>query len=161
MRNILLSAGWKNILKVFLLLFLSKTVLLSAQEPPVLHIKIVNIRNQLGQLAVGLYCSDAEWPYEPCLSYIFEKSKVEDGILEVDLTDLSTGSYALSVLDDENCSGAMEYFCGIPREGWGFSNNPPVLRLRAPSYEQCVFELGQEPGSLEIRLSYLNAGMRR
>ena len=54
------------------------------------------------------------------------------------LTGITPGTYAIAVFHDENSNGRLDTMLGIPREGFGFSNNPP-LRPRAPRFSECSF----------------------
>ena len=68
--------------------------------------------------------------------------------------DLAPGVYAVSVLHDENGNGKMDKsFIGIPREGYGASNNPPKMK-RAPHFDEARFSLNGPDQALEIRLIY-------
>ena len=52
----------------------------------------------------------------------FDKSRVKDGRMTVEIS-VKCGIYGISVIDDENNNGKMEYnLLGIPKEGFGFSN---------------------------------------
>jgi len=44
-------------------------------------------------------------------------------------------------------------FIGIPREGYGASNNPPKMK-RAPHFDEARFSLNGPEQALEIRLIY-------
>ena len=53
--------------------------------------------------------------------------------------NISTGEYAIKVFHDENSNGELDTnFLGIPREKYGFSNNPEVFGL--PSFEKVRFD---------------------
>ncbi len=51
------------------------------------------------------------------------------------LTGLAPGNYAVSLFHDANSNGKLDTFAGIPREGYGFSRNPP-FRPRAPRFNE-------------------------
>ncbi len=54
---------------------------------------------------------------------------------------------------DENGNGKLDTFLGIPREGFGFSKNPPV-RPRAPKFSECSFDV-HASSSIAITMQYL------
>lgn len=65
--------------------------------------------------------------------------------------ELEPGRYAIKVVHDENGNGKLDTnFMGMPVEGYGFSNNPRVMRM--PTFEEAAFELGQDGASLVIEL---------
>lgn len=64
---------------------------------------------------------------------------------------LPAGDYAVQVLHDANDNGEMDKnFLGIPSEGYGFSNNPRVMR-RA-TFEEARFDLPAGGATIAIRL---------
>jgi len=66
-------------------------------------------------------------------------------------TDLKPGQYAVSVMHDENENGQLDSnIVGIPKEGYGFSNNPRVMRK--PTFDEAKFELGASDLTIKIDL---------
>ena len=60
------------------------------------------------------------------------------------------GNYAVQVMHDENDNNKLDTnFLGIPSEGYGFSNNPNVMR-RA-HFDEARFEVGAD-AAITIRL---------
>lgn len=70
------------------------------------------------------------------------------------LGHVKPGTYALLIVHDENSNGKLDMTMGIPREGFGFSNNP-AIRMRAPTFEEVRFAV--RPGSQvqAVRLRYV------
>ena len=64
---------------------------------------------------------------------------------------------AISVLDDENSNLEMDMVLGIPKEGWGFSMNPPV-KLSAPKFRECAFLVDKPYHQITIDLRYAGKG---
>lgn len=58
----------------------------------------------------------------------------------IHLAGLAPGTYALSVIHDENSNGRLDRMMMIPREGFGFSRNPRI-RMGPPRYEDVRFEI--------------------
>ena len=99
---------------------------------------------------VAVVNSDAAWKNE---AKPVEMRKVAAGQGEVKLQfkDLPPGNYAVQVMHDENENGQLDTnFLGIPVEGYGFSNNPNVMRKA--HYDEARFDVGAEPASVTIRL---------
>lgn len=67
---------------------------------------------------------------------------------------VAAGTYAVTVLHDENVNGRLDTVLGIPREGFGFSRNP-VVRFGPPSFEAVRFQLDGPITRLTIRMQYL------
>lgn len=72
----------------------------------------------------------------------------------VQFDGLSPGSYAISIVHDENANGRMDAFLGIPREGFGFSGNA-APRLGPPSFREAPIELKSGPARHDVRMRYL------
>jgi uncharacterized protein (DUF2141 family) len=60
---------------------------------------------------------------------------IANGQASTRFADLPAGTYAISVFHDANANGKLDTFVGIPREGYGFSRNPP-FRPRAPRFSE-------------------------
>jgi len=64
------------------------------------------------------------------------------------------GFYAVSVFHDENMNQKLDKnFVGVPKEGYGASNNPKK-KMGPPSFEETKFQLSGMEQSLEIKLMY-------
>jgi uncharacterized protein (DUF2141 family) len=83
----------------------------------------------------------------------------EPGTITLEVTirgiksDLAPGSYAVSVFHDANGNGKLDTFVGIPKEGYGFSRNPP-FRPRAPRFDEAQVDLTGNSSTV-ITLRYL------
>jgi uncharacterized protein (DUF2141 family) len=68
------------------------------------------------------------------------------------------GGYAVAVFHDENGDGKFNRnFLGIPTEGFGLSNNPPI-HLGTPSFESVRFEAGDGQTTIHVRMHYVLGG---
>ncbi len=66
-------------------------------------------------------------------------------------SDLKPGRYAVAITHDENNNGKLDSnMIGMPLEGYGFSNNPRVMRK--PTFEEAVFEVGADDLSITVEL---------
>lgn len=68
-------------------------------------------------------------------------------------TGIASGDYALSVLHDENGNGRADMLMGIPREGFGFSENPRI-RFGPPRFDAARFHIGTTDLTKDVRLQY-------
>jgi uncharacterized protein (DUF2141 family) len=149
-----------RILLSTILLSLFPGPLLFAQSNPsgTIEITFHNIRSPDGQMAIGInHRNPDNFPRKADIELQFEKEGMKDGSLTVQVKDQPYGMYAISVLDDENLDLEIELFMGIPREGFGFSTNPP-FKLRAPRFEECSFEVKQPLTKISIELRYAGKG---
>ena len=88
-----------------------------------LDVHISNIRNGKGVLCVAVFANQIGFSAEKELFAIkCSKANIQNGEIRVQIP-ISKGNYSISVLDDENESGKMEYkFKFFPAEGFGFSD---------------------------------------
>ncbi len=64
---------------------------------------------------------------------------------------LAPGRYAVMVTHDENGNGRLDMNAmGMPLEGYGFSNNPQVMRK--PTWDEAAFEVGADAAAITIEL---------
>jgi len=122
-----------------------------------LEIRFVDIRNSKGKIAIGINTMPDGWPRQPQLGFDWKKENLVNGVFTVKIPDLPYGSLAISALDDENSNLEMDMFLGIPKEGFGFSMDPP-FRLSAPKFEDCSFLLNQPEQQITIRFRYAGKG---
>jgi uncharacterized protein (DUF2141 family) len=76
------------------------------------------------------------------------------GASRLDLGAVRAGTYALLVVHDENRNGRLDMMLGIPREGFGFSNNPAV-KPRAPKWEEIRFTVPPTASVQQVRIRYV------
>lgn len=71
----------------------------------------------------------------------------------LDFGPVPAGRYAISLFHDENGNGRLDKRLFIPREGYGFSRNAPVV-MGPPRFASAVFDVGA--GHHEtIRMRYI------
>lgn len=127
-----------------------------AQSPcPGIHVKILDIRNSTGAVACALFESSEGFPTEYLLSATnIMIIKIRDKQARCDFEDIPPGTYALSVVHDENMNGKLDMnWLRIPKEGYGFSNDAKPS-LGAPSFEAASFAYDGQNLELTISLSY-------
>lgn len=137
----------KTCIIVILLFTGSKTI---AQVE--LVVTVTNISSSRGNILVALYNSENTFLKK---KYHLTKAVATKGAVEVKLTDVPAGEYAIAVLHDENCDEKFNSnFYGKPVEGFGFSNNVRGF-FGPPSYEKVRIKLAKSPAKIAIRLRYL------
>jgi uncharacterized protein (DUF2141 family) len=122
---------------------------------PGIHVNILNIRNSTGTVACALFESPDGFPIE-FLRYATNIMviKIRDAQARCDFLDIPPGTYALGVVHDENMNGKLDTkWLGIPKEGYGFSNDAKAF-LSAPSFSAASFPYGGQDMELTIKLHY-------
>ena len=68
--------------------------------------------------------------------------------------DLPPGSYAAALIHDENSNAKLDTLLGIPREGFGFSRNPPI-GFGPPRFSAAQFALGGVAETQQVTMRYM------
>ena len=138
-------------------LLFSVSLLSQSTSRGTLEIKFTGIRSTKGVVAIGINTLREGWPRKPQIGLNWKKENVVDGVFTVTIPDLHYGTLAVSALDDENSNQEMDMVLGIPKEGFGFSMNPPI-KLSSPKFEDCSFPLSSKLTRIEIRFIYIGKG---
>ncbi|MEP1095220.1 MAG: DUF2141 domain-containing protein [Cyclobacteriaceae bacterium] len=133
--------------KILTLIVLAVTSNLLAQENSFdLVIKVENITSQEGKVRIALYDSEDNFLDESIKSGVVEASQ---GSVLYKFTNLSSGTYAISLFHDEDGDGKLNSnFMGIPSEPYAFSNNAKGM-FGPPDFDECKFEM---TGTKEITI---------
>ncbi|MEJ2032332.1 MAG: DUF2141 domain-containing protein [Deltaproteobacteria bacterium] len=138
------------------LMFANLPALTFAQPPcPGIHVKILNIRNSTGNVACALFESQKGFPHE-FLKFATNIMiiKIRESKARCDFEDIPPGKYAMAVVHDENMNGKLDTnWLGIPKEGYGFSNNAKASR-GVPSFSAASFLYDGRNIDLTMRLNY-------
>lgn len=118
-------------------------------------VHITGLRNLNGMVGASLYASKKGFPDTPERSYATLVKKItatEDTFV---FENVPYGTYAISVLHDENGNGKMDKnFFGLPTEGCGISTNPKI-GMGGPKYNDSVFTLNSKQLEMTIGMRYL------
>lgn len=115
-----------------------------------LTVTITDIRDAKGVLMISLVNSDAGWKNED-KPIAARKVAAASGEVKLEFKDLAPGTYAVQVMHDVNENNQLDTnFLGIPTEGYGFSNNPNVMRK--PNYDEARFDVAADAANITIRL---------
>jgi uncharacterized protein (DUF2141 family) len=120
-----------------------------------LTVRVIGARNAKGRIRVALFRSAEGFPGDASRAFRLQNAPIDPKTLgsQIVLADLPAGQYALSVFHDENLNEKLDKnLMGIPKEGYGASNNPG-RKMRAPTFEEARFSQ-QTDQSLEIKLIY-------
>jgi uncharacterized protein (DUF2141 family) len=129
----------------------------AAPAPPPsneLLVRVTELRNTKGVVRACLTRNPASFPDCSGDAQAMKVSVPAARAGEIIFGDLPTGTYALSVIHDENGNGKLDTFAKVPREGYGFSGNPPLL-FRAPRFAETDFALAAGVNRQVVRLRYL------
>ncbi|TPG14181.1 DUF2141 domain-containing protein [Sphingomonas koreensis] len=83
-----------------------------------------------------------------------ETRTVPADVHDISFTGLPHGDYAVAVIHDENDNAKLDRFAGIPREGFGFSRNPPI-GFGAPRFAAARFTIDSDAAAQQVQMHYL------
>jgi uncharacterized protein (DUF2141 family) len=117
-----------------------------SQQPSVsppgctLRIHVDGFRNTTGNLGTVLFVSSDGWPEDLSKSFRHGPAPIDPATRTAvaEWTDLPPGDYGVAAIHDENSNHKLDRnFLGIPKEGFGFANNPHV-GLSAPAFREAL-----------------------
>ena len=114
-----------------------------------LQLNVKNIKHDQGKIHIAIFNTEETFMQD---RYLEETVNVTSfGDLEVKLK-LPYGEYASSIFHDENDDEKLNTnFIGIPKEPYGFSNNPKIT-FGPPNFKEASFVLGKDEHEIEIIL---------
>ena len=124
--------------------------------PILISVIIKDIKTPNGQILMGIYKDDVSFDKEIAYKKVQAfKTKISNGTLVVEVK-LEPGKYGISLMDDENFNGKMDYnFIGIPKEGFGFSNYYHT-GLTKPKLKSFLFEVIENKNTkVEVKMKYM------
>ena len=114
-----------------------------------IRISVINLRNEKGHVLVSLFRDGAGYPDDATKAFRKIKLEISGKKASVLFTGLPAGSYAVSILHDENDDQKLNKTnLGLPKEGYGFSNNV-VGAFGPPSWSRASF--AHKQGGLTVR----------
>jgi uncharacterized protein (DUF2141 family) len=127
---------------------------LALSQPGKIFLEISGFKNNQGLVRIVLFDQSKGFPSEYQYGILLKSQPVDSSIIFVTFDSISYGTYAVSVLHDENKNGKMDTnFLGIPKEGYGVSNNVNP-GMRAPRFEEALFLLKNPIRKLKIAIHY-------
>jgi uncharacterized protein (DUF2141 family) len=125
---------------------------LSSAAAGTLEVAVDNVRNDAGTLLIAV-CDAPSFLTAECPYY----GRVPAGAQPAELVfdDVALGRYAVQVIHDENANDAFDRnVLGLPKEGYGFSNNPRSP-FGPPDFEAAAISIENTGTRTEVALRYL------
>jgi uncharacterized protein (DUF2141 family) len=119
-----------------------------------LIIHVTGFRNTKGLLGAELFTSSVGWPEDVSKSFRHEHFPIEGDHATARFDHIPAGKYGVVVLHDENENQKLDRnVFMVPKEGFGFANNPHVL-LAAPPMEKATIPVTCPSTTTVIHLIY-------
>ena len=108
----------------------------------------VPVQTNEGEVLFGLYDEATFMKTAPIQGL---QSDIIDGMATVTFTNITPGTYAITLFHDKNGNQQMDFdLNGMPQERYGVSNN--IMSYGPPHWNDAKFEVANEPLSMEIRM---------
>jgi uncharacterized protein (DUF2141 family) len=134
-----------------------------AQEPTgKLILVLTDFRNDQGLARAALFNASGQKSF-PNTAYACQTAsgKIDHQKAVLIFNNLPYGTYALSILHDEDLDGVMKKnFLGIPRKGFGFSSRAKP-KLGPPSFSDARFLIEQPETTQKIIIYYYGSAPNR
>jgi uncharacterized protein (DUF2141 family) len=120
----------------------------------IIRVQVSGFRNADGDLGCAMFSDPKTFPGGEAIARV-KVAAAKDGA-ECLFTGVQPGHYAISVLHDENRNGKMDRvpLIGMPREGYGVSNNK-TYSTHAPLFDESAFDFdGHSELVLSVTLRY-------
>ncbi|WP_251473870.1 DUF2141 domain-containing protein [Stenotrophomonas lactitubi] len=115
-----------------------------------LAVNVHDIRAQTGTLRVALVNTSVAWDGKAAPVQA-QQARPQGDSTHFTFKDLPAGDYAVLLTHDENDNGTLDTnLVGMPVEGYGFSNNPQVMRK--PTFDEARFSVPATGTTIDISL---------
>jgi uncharacterized protein (DUF2141 family) len=129
-----------------LLFFVLLTFSAPAFSQHTLQVEVTGIKNDTGVIMLQLLNSREE-------VLVREKGIIIRGVSEISIKEVPSGKYGIRYFQDENGNGVLDKNkLGIPKEGYGFSNNAYSLFGPKP-FNEWLFEITDDK-ELVLKIKY-------
>jgi uncharacterized protein (DUF2141 family) len=113
-------------------------------------VKVNKVKSTQGDIRASLCETEAAYKADTCIKEVVLKA--QKGTTELMFENVSPGIYGIQLMHDKNSNGDMDFnFLGIPKEGYGFSNNAKP-RFSQPSFKRISFTVTDEGVTQSIDL---------
>jgi uncharacterized protein (DUF2141 family) len=128
---------------------------LNAEPTAKLTVVVNGIRHQKGQICFRVYDSEKGFPLSDTSEVQSGCTRITGKTITKHFYGLKRGTYAVAVVDDQNGNQKLDSdFFGIPKEGFGISNNPRVsIQTGTPKFNKSSFAVSKNT-TIDITLKY-------
>lgn len=113
---------------------------------------VTNVKNEQGVVRVLLFKSEDGFPSDVNKAFQNASVPIKGDKATIVFKDIPEGTYAISVFHDSQNTGKLRTNAlGIPRDGYGFSNNASGT-FGPPKYQDAAFKITTSQNELTIKL---------
>jgi uncharacterized protein (DUF2141 family) len=108
-------------------------------EPTQMSVEITGLKSSKGHMLVTIFDQSKGFPDDEKKAVTYAKVKPQMPSTKVEFKVEPNKKYAIAVLHDEDDNGEMTYGLFMPKEAFGFSNNPKVV-FKKPGFDDAAFQ---------------------
>jgi uncharacterized protein (DUF2141 family) len=126
-----------------------------AQQVATVTVKIDGFKGTEGLALITIYDSPESWLKVPKALQVV-RTKITGSALVVELKSIKPGTYAVSVIHDENKNNELDMRWlpyPKPKEGSGASRDPET-KVGPPKWEGAKFDVGPEGATVNVTMHY-------
>jgi uncharacterized protein (DUF2141 family) len=131
-------------------LALSGLCLIGSAAPGEVEVELAGLRSAKGVIRICLTRDARRFP--ECAPDQLRSVAADQPRIRFD--GLPSGAYAVALFHDENRNARLDTMLGIPREGFGFSRNPPI-GFGPPKFSAARFAVASGESAERVTLRYL------
>ena len=130
-------------------------ILLGAASPPApsVEVNLTGLRSDRGQVLVCLTANPKAFPDCSKDTAAVRVAVQAASAAHFNIAAPADGTYAISLIHDENSNAKMDMRLFLPREGFGFSRNP-AIGMGAPKFGSASFAVSGSTAQT-IRMKYM------
>src|SRR5579859_4764788 len=119
-----------------------------------LLVRVVGLRNNQGDVRCTLFSSAEDFPTNSDLLATTVTAPIAERTALCEFSAIAPGTYAVVLFHDENSDGKFNRdWLGMPKEGYGFSNDAPT-RWHAPRFDAASFQFTGGISEILVHLRY-------
>jgi uncharacterized protein (DUF2141 family) len=132
---------------------LASGIAANASADTSLAVAVSGLRNVKGNVLVCLTANSKAFPDCSKDPKALKRTIKANAASSISFGEVAPGTYALSLIHDENGNGKLDTSLAIPKEGFGFSRNPKIT-FGPPSFKAASFALNGA-GSQSVKMKYM------
>ncbi|HYE53786.1 MAG TPA: DUF2141 domain-containing protein [Chitinophagaceae bacterium] len=119
-----------------------------------LRIEVTNLKSSKGFVLISVFDNAKYFPKEAGKAVAKTRASIQNGIAVASFDGFVPGTYAVAILHDENNNLKMDFnLVGMPKEGYGFSNNAKGV-FGPPGFDKAAFRVEGVEKTISIKASY-------
>lgn len=119
-----------------------------------LDLSVSGLRNAKGHVMVCVTADPKAFPDCRKDANAHKRVVAASNAKNIHFSGVAPGTYAISLIHDENSNGKLDTAVIIPNEGFGFSRNPTVT-FGPPKFKSAAFVVGDADASQSVKMKYM------